>query len=67
MGYTIIQFFWWTYLIFELNAEIIALEKVILEFAASSPEGWEIAAKGDLDADGPAVEVIWPSLISDLL
>ncbi len=50
MGYTIVQFFWWTYLIFELNAEIIALEKIIVNLAQNSEVAQIILAKGDLDA-----------------
>lgn len=50
MGYTIIQFFWWTYLIFELNAEIIALEKIIVNVAQYSDVAQVILAKGDLEA-----------------
>ena len=50
MGYTIIQFFWWTYLIFELNAEIIALEKIIKDLSPVSEVAQVIATKGDLDA-----------------
>lgn len=50
MGYTIIQFFWWTYLIFELNAEIIALEKIIVSVAQYSDVAQVILAKGDLEA-----------------
>ncbi|MGB0391721.1 MAG: sensor histidine kinase [Salibacteraceae bacterium] len=50
MGYTIVQFFWWTYLIFELNAEIIGLEKIIVQLAESSDIAQLIIAKGDLDS-----------------
>lgn len=50
MGYTIVQFFWWTYLIFELNAEIIALEKIIMDLSPDSDVAQVIAGKGDLDA-----------------
>lgn len=49
MGYTIVQFFWWTYLIFELNAEIISLEKVIVQLSDSSDIAQAILAQGDLD------------------
>lgn len=50
MGYTIIQFFWWTYLIFELNAEIISLEKIIVQLGEQSDIAQMIVAKGDLDS-----------------
>ena len=50
MGYTIIQFFWWTYLIFELNAEIFALEKIIVNLSESSEIAKLIIAKGDLES-----------------
>ena len=50
MGYTILQFFWWTYLIFELNAEIIHLEKIIVQLSDSSQEAQLIMAKGNLDS-----------------
>ena len=50
MGYTILQFFWWTYLIFELNAEIIHLEKIIVQLSDSSEEAQLIFAKGNLDS-----------------
>lgn len=50
MGYTIIQFFWWTYLIFELNAEIISLEKIIVQLGKTSEIAQMILARGDLDA-----------------
>lgn len=50
MGYTILQFFWWTYLIFELNAEIIGLEKVIVQLSDASREAELILAKGNLDS-----------------
>jgi signal transduction histidine kinase len=50
MGYTIMQFFWWTYLIFELNAEIISLERIIVHLAEASNEAQLIIAKGNLDA-----------------
>lgn len=50
MGYTILQFFWWTYLIFELNAEIISLEKIIVQLSDSSHEAELILAKGNLDS-----------------
>ncbi len=48
MGYTILQFFWWTYLIFELNAEIISLEQQILHIAPQSELAQKIALTGDL-------------------
>lgn len=49
MGYTILQFFWWTYLIFELNAEIIELEKIIIQIG--NIETVElIAAQSNLDS-----------------
>ena len=50
MGYTIMQFFWWTYLIFELNAEIISLERIIVQLAEASNEAQLIIAKGNLDS-----------------
>ncbi len=50
MGYTIMQFFWWTYLIFELNTEIINLERIIVQLAEASKEAQLISAKGNLDA-----------------
>ena len=50
MGYTILQFFWWTYLIFELNSEIIHLEKIIVQLSDSSQEAQLILAKGNLDS-----------------
>ena len=50
MGYTIVQFFWWTYLIFELNAEIISLEKIIVQLGEGSEIAQMIMAKGNLDA-----------------
>jgi len=50
MGYTILQFFWWTYLIFELNAEIIDLEKIIVQFSETSEQAQLILAQGNLDA-----------------
>ena len=50
MGYTILQFFWWTYLIFELNAEIIQLEKIIVQLSDSSEQAQLILAKGNLDS-----------------
>lgn len=50
MGYTILQFFWWTYLIFELNAEIIELEKIIIQIG--NIETVElIAAQTNLDSE----------------
>tara|TARA_R110002050_G_scaffold244268_1_gene380857 strand:- start:14565 stop:15560 length:996 start_codon:yes stop_codon:yes gene_type:complete len=49
MGYTILQFFWWTYLIFELNAEIIGLEKVIVDLGASFDKAHQIIEKQHLD------------------
>lgn len=49
MGYTILQFFWWTYLIFELNAEIIDLEKVIIQLGNAELEE-VIATQNNLDA-----------------
>lgn len=50
MAYTIIQFFWWTYLIFELNAEIIELQKVIVNFNSGSDLSNSITSMGNLDA-----------------
>lgn len=50
MGYTILQFFWWTYLIFELNADIIHLERIIVQLSDSSSEAQLILAKGNLDS-----------------
>lgn len=50
MGYTIIQFFWWTYLIFELNAEIIELEKLIIRVGNIETVEF-IAAQDNLDSE----------------
>lgn len=50
MGYAIMQFFWWTYLIFELNAEIIALQKQIIVFGSDIAEAQKMSLIDDLDA-----------------
>jgi signal transduction histidine kinase len=50
MGYTILQFFWWTYLIFELNAEIIELEKIIVQLGEHSDSAKSILAQNNLDS-----------------
>lgn len=50
MGYAIMQFFWWTYLILELNAEIIALQKQIIVFGSEIAEHQKAQLVGDLDA-----------------
>lgn len=49
MGYTILQFFWWTYLIFELNAEIIRLEQIIVDLNPLSSSAIPILEMGNLD------------------
>ena len=49
MGYTILQFFWWTYLIFELNAEIIGLEKIIIQMGEAFDEAQKFIAQDNLD------------------
>jgi signal transduction histidine kinase len=50
MGYTILQFFWWTYLIFELNLEIIELKKVLYDFSATSEAIHGAMSPAELDA-----------------
>lgn len=50
MGYAIMQFFWWTYLIFELNAEIISLQKQIIIFGSDIAEQQKMRLINDLDA-----------------
>lgn len=51
MGYTILQFFWWTYLIFELNTEIIGLQKVIIQLGESYDEAQKVIEQDALDTN----------------